>query len=809
MGQDLRTISFLAPFGAWRLLARLAFVNSLLVVAGCSRISRGTAAVGEESPNPPARADATVRRIDERSDVPLRGPYVDARKGDWLVRGRDIVAVVSTSKGTVVDFGAEGGDDALVSIDPSVFIGLDQMTSIVESVAPAGAGGRALLVRKRILSDPALRLWSYVTLVDRALHIESVVTASDQAALAVTLGEVVAWGNVPTWVEGHGFATTKGSLSGDFIAREGLGVAYALATEHGHVMARFAEPLFGFHEWARTGERIETIPAHGMSSRRVVVVTQAHGALGEAMAELPRSTQDALERWPLPAGVPEGTMVEVAHCDGSLFARFDGNARELRLPRGCWRVRLTASGFAPGASFAPDAIAAAPRDLVLPHAGALHWSVRERGLGVVPARILVRGVGSTPDPDWGEDPSEGASLNVIHADHDGQMPIPPGRYHVTVTRGFEYSMRESDVSVVARKTTSVEAELERVVDTRGWISADLHVHALPSPDAPIRLSDRVRALAAAGVEVAVATDHNAITDYGPAIHERGLDRWLVSIPGDEVTTRGVSLGHFNVFPLSPGTPPIPFDHVAPATIVSAARAAPPAGDKVVQLNHPRMGSIGYFELARFDRRDVEGWHVRSPLIETGFDAIEVYNGDDYAKADNIERVMRDWYALLNAGVRITATGNSDSHKLTYHECGVPRNLVRVGEDDPAQFDAARFVDAVRGGRVIVSSGPVARLEVGGRGIGESAPPGDQEIHIIVDAPPWVDVSLVEIVRRGVPLHVWTGPFARGVRRLDARLTATLNKGDWVIAVARGDRPMAFLARPGAKPLSFTNPVWIE
>src|SRR5205814_501097 len=101
------------------------------------------------------------------------------------------------------------------------------------------------------------------------------------------------------------------------------------------------------------------------------------------------------------------------------------------------------------------------------------------------------------------------------------------------------------------------------------------------------------------------------------------------------------------------------------------------------------------------------------------------------------------------------------------------------------------------------------LEVAGHGIGESAPAGDQEIHVTVDAPPWVDVSRVELVRRGEPVKVWTGPFARGVRRLDARLNVTLNKGDWVIAVARGDRAMAFLARPGAKPLSFTNPVWIE
>jgi hypothetical protein len=443
--------------------------------------------------------------------------------------------------------------------------------------------------------------------------------------------------------------------------------------------------------------------------------------------------------------------------------------------------------------------------------------VHDAGGGARPARIVVRGVGGTPDPDWGEDPSDertsSVALDVIYTAGDGERPIPPGRYHVMVTRGFESTMHEQDIHVAAGGTATVEAHLARVVDTTGWLAADLHVHAAPSPDAPSPLRERVLTLAASGIEVAVATDHNAVTDYAGDIARRGLGAWLAAIPGDEVTTRGVLLGHFNVFPLAPDAGPLPFDHVLPAEVVSAARAAEPVGRaKIVQLNHPRMGSIGYFELLRFDPRDVAGWKARSALAETAFDAIEVFNGDHYAELDEVERVMKDWYALLDAGVRITATGNSDSHKITYQECGVPRNLVLVGDDDPAHFDAAHeaaFVDAVRAGHVVVSSGPFVRLDVGGHGVGDTAPAGEEEVHVTVDAPPWVDVSRVELVKRGETLKAWTGPFATGTRRLDARFTTTLARGDWVVAVARGDGEMRFLARPGAKPFGFTNPVWIE
>jgi hypothetical protein len=746
---------------------------------------------------------------------------VEARKGDYLLQGDRMAAVVSAAKGTLLDFGLEGGEDALVAIDPTVFIGLDEQTSIVESVGPAGPGEHAVLIKRRVLSDPALRLWTYLTFADHALRLESIATTQDEPALAVTLGEVVAWGNVPTWVEGHGFATERGSFAGEFIAREGLGVAYALAPERDHVMARFAAGGAGFHEWARTGERVESIPAHGASHRRVVTMTVAAGALGEAVRALPRYAHTPSEAWRLPGGLPPGAFAEVKGCGGTPFARFalpggtdPAASSTLSVPPGnCW-IRVGAPGFAPGGWVRRDPTTPPP----LPQAGALSWHVLDKSSGtVIPARIVVKGTGSTPDPSWGEGPSDGASLNVVYTDRDGQRALPPGRYHIMVTRGFEYTMHEQEVTVAAGSTARVEARLERVVDTRGWIAADLHVHALPSPDAPSPLDDRVRALAAAGVEVAVATDHNAVTDYSAAIRERGLAPWLASIVGDEVTTRGVPLGHYNVFPLRPGSEPIAFDHVPIPALVSAARAAPPADrPKVVQLNHPRMGSIGYFELLRFDARDVGGWKARSPLAETGFDAIEVYNGDLYSNLGEVERVLHDWYALLNAGIRITATGNSDSHKLTYHECGVPRNLVLVGDDDPAHFNSpagqpleAQFVDAVRAGHVVVSSGVLVRLEVAGKGPGESAPAGDDEVHVTVDAPPWVDLSQVDLVKRGETLATWRGPFAAGVRRLDVRTVTHLAPGDWIVAVARGDKDMTFLPRAGAKPFGFTNPVWVQ
>ncbi len=784
----------------------------------------------EGAPAGPPGAEGTVRRITARGDVPLTGWRVDAHPGDWMLENAGHVAVIDARGGRVVDFGAAGHDDALVALEPAVYVGLDDVRADVVSVVPSPDAPNALRIERRVRDAP-VHLWTFVSFAGAALRIESVAMPEGEGTQAVTVGEKVSWGNVPTWVEGTGFVTEGGTYSGDFLAREGLGQAYALGLEGGRLTARFNAPQAGFFERAHTGDETTLVagaatadPGHP-SARRVVWLAHAEGATGDAAAALLAAQGAPSQAVTLPGTVPAlaagRATAEVASCpasprdDGAPFARFrlGGEPREVRLPAGCWRVRVTAPGCAPGAwARAGDAIdpkAAAPQ------CGRLRWHVTGPEVGrpdaTLPARIVVRGVPPTPDPDWGDDPFDGAALNTIATLGDGEIPVPPGRYRAVVSRGFEYTLAERPFEIADGGSATIEARLDRVVDTQGWISADLHVHAVPSPDAPTLLDDRVRSLAASGVEVAAATDHNAVTDYGPTIRALGAGEWLASIVGDEVTTRGVELGHFNVFPLAAGEAAIPFEGTTPHAIFAAARAAAPHDrDKIVQVNHPRMGSIGYFELIRLDPTDFAGWRRNAPLFDPTFDALEVFNGDDYSDVSRVEACMRDWYALLNAGLHVTATGNSDSHKMTWHEPGVPRNFVRVAGDTPATFDERAFIDAVRRGRVEVTSGPFVHLTAGGAEVGDAIDPNDAvQVRVRVEAPPWVDVDDVQLVKRGEVVAEWHPGAAVGPVRLDETARVPLKSGDWVLAVARGSKPMTFLYRPGALPYSFTNPVYVR
>ena len=248
------------------------------------------------------------------------------------------------------------------------------------------------------------------------------------------------------------------------------------------MLGRFAAETPGFFESARTGERVESIPALGSSQRRVVSLAAAEGLGGDAAVLLPGVAKGEPHRWALPAGLPSGALVEAQSCDGLPFARFGTKAGTVSAPEGCLRMRLAAPGYATGPWLAPSDLATAASTKGMPRAGSLHWAIREKGATVLPARILLRGVGN-PDPDWGSDPVEGVSLNVIHTDHDGELPIPPGHYRHGHPRP-QYTLAEKDIVVDEGKTTLLAAELARVVDTSGWISADLHVHASPRRTRP-------------------------------------------------------------------------------------------------------------------------------------------------------------------------------------------------------------------------------------------------------------------------------------------------------------------------------------
>jgi len=243
----------------------------------------------------------------------------------------------------------------------------------------------------------------------------------------------------------------------------------------------------------------------------------------------------------------------------------------------------------------------------------------------------------------------GMGRYVYSADGQGVFEIEPGSYEILASRGMEYSIDRQQVALEPAQTTLVNARLVRSVDTSGWISGDFHVHGQNSYDAVVKHRDRVMSFAGEGVEILSSSDHDYVTDFAPYVFELGLEHWLFTQVGLELTT--VELGHFLGFPYryeewkdgkrNQEQGAIDWTGKTPDKLFSEMRALGMYGpeDTVIVVAHPRDSFFGYFDqygLNSYNMK-VEGsmleWlpgifenPLANPQLFSGrFDALELFN----------------------------------------------------------------------------------------------------------------------------------------------------------------------------------------
>jgi hypothetical protein len=444
--------------------------------------------------------------------------------------------------------------------------------------------------------------------------------------------------------------------------------------------------------------------------------------------------------------------------------------------------------------------------------GCIDVSVTDRATGEpIPARItVVDAGGALLDVHYAERPTTAVRPGIAYtSDGAAALEVPEGRCRVWASRGMEWSAESSEVEVTYGGRSQVALALEREVDTRGWVAADTHVHTVTySGHGDASVEERLVTLAGEGVELAIATDHNHQTDYLPLQEELRLARHFTPVVGNEVTTEN---GHMNAFPLPPGKDVPPHEESDWKKLVAGIRAR---GARVVILNHPRWPEDGKDPLTRFGFDERTGQNAAGQ--EFTFDGIELVNSD--CPTAPTRTVLPAWYALLNRGQRFTAVGASDSHAVGV-VVGQGRTYVPSRTDDPARIDVDAACAAFLEGRVSVSLGMLALIEVAGEGMGESVRTRADEIEVVVEVrhPSWVTPRTLEIVVNGAvaasaPLDRETegngGDTPSAKRR---RLSVRLPSGDaWVVALASGDQVTApFWSMSVPETLAITNPVFVR
>ena len=475
---------------------------------------------------------------------------------------------------------------------------------------------------------------------------------------------------------------------------------------------------------------------------------------------------------------------------------------------------------APGLPEPPPAAATPPNR----HAGGLlAFDVRDAMTDApIPCKLTFVGVEGTARPsfthnDIGRPEGElaiSAFDRVFSAVGSEDIRVPQGTYDIYVSRGPEWDVSVHAKVKIGEGTTKLAARLRHVVDTRGWLSADFHVHAAPSPDSIVPLTHRLIEFVADGIDLIVATDHNAVTDYAPSIKSLGLGALITSARGDELTTNG--WGHYGAFPLPQDLARagqgalLVHGHNAKEIFANVRAHVPEA---VIDVHHPRIDpGVGYFILGEFDPHSDRAGR---PGFSFDFDAIEVLNGYQDPARKSVDRTIDDWLGLLNHGHLATATGNSDTHHLTYNMGGYPRNYVRVADDRPDHVTPGQVADAVKRHRVFFTTGPFVRVRSGQGDIGDlvPAPGGKASLDIEVDAAPWIAVSRVILYVSGKEARRWPVPESQEVVRFRVRHELGLAADGYAVVRVDGDRIMAPVVGDrhnfGVYPLALTNPIFFD
>ena len=764
-----------------------------------------------------------VGRFLSRRHMP-KGPRVRGRPGDYYIRSTTWTAVIRARDGMLLDLAL--ADD-----------GRDRMGW--GSVAICDSRGRhpvavdGITLDKRS-SPPALSVKGHVTLLGHRLDVVTRYSATGKSGAGLLISTRIknpshearynlrvcdhfGLSNTPLWVPGVGEVRPgqkPKSAIAHWAARSEHDVSWVLAAAKGQRMELDlgASTPYGAFDPAIAASYLPPFEL-AQSDQRVVrrILVLKRGTLNGALSAALRARGQTLQSVTI-STVGEktsGARIVVAHGAAHYFSTTLRKTIELAADqRKNVRVALSLPGvgLGPWKRLGDKAVAVS---LEAPPRGWLALDIVDtKSKKPLPAKVSIQGQHKSKSPDFGR--GEGLRVqNVIYAGPQQQkIPLAPGRYQLTVSRGPEYTVVRRKVRIVADKSASLSVALGRAFATPGWIAADLHTHCDASFDSPHRSATRVISAAATGIEFLVATDHNALTDHRSAITKAALGPRLLTAVGQEITTQGHQFGHFNAFPLA-GTKPIAWYNQKPAAIFSAVRKR--GRGVLIQVNHPRMGSIGYFDQLGKDPRSPR---ARSSLYRGDFDLLEVFNGDYLTNQKQVERNITEYFALLNHGKRYTATANSDAHRLPIQEVGTPRNMilwnVKAKDDDDAKRASPGQIFAALGAhRSQITTGPFIDLRIDGQSPGSTIKSTAKQLELIlkVYARPDIDVRSVEIIESGKLLQHFT---VRGKRtlRFQRRLKLRPKRSTWYVVRLRGERPQSLLTQKGVTPFAMSNPIWV-
>ena len=808
--------------------------TAVAMMLGCRQPSQH---VRPKAPAP--RVGARAFQVVDYRDL-LKGPGAMGEVGDFRLDNGRVAFIVAgiahrlgyvETGGNLIDAATRTFDNDCLGLVFPLFDNLFTRQAIYTSARVVADGSRGSAGILRVTGhdsvDPKIRIATEYRLAAGNDYLEIVTTVSNDLPYKLDeyeLGDVLLWRQAEPFILGWNNKDWGTNLTAPYAAAVGPSRFGMDRLTYGYAAEQELLRLHPGSVWTDATVCTKDIPPKGNATyRRFFYVV--NGDIDALTTVLERDQRHGLGRpsWidgrvrdaTSGAGVANATIKCYNRAEYLLGqARSDQDGR-YRIPVTGGLCHLVVSHRQRGAC-QPVVIEVAQQqhvkaeDIKLPAPARVVVRVVDQDGQPIPARLAFIGSGSTPSPNFGPAFAMPARSVVCRLPgRNAPLAVPPGTYRVVASRGLEYERAERTVTLRAGAFSQVELTIRRSVHLPGYISADFHQHGVGSFDTPLGTIPRIKANACEGVQLFAISDYNAISDYSPLVDQLRLSPWVRAVMAAEVTA--FNWGRFSLLLVNPrphlprrGLPDIKGKNAA--EILQALRNVPGA---LVQVNHPRAGYAGYFDRLRWVAPN------RPPeAMSFNFDLLEVMSG---RRMDEWRRVMHDWFHLLNRGLRITATGGSNSHVWLMEEPGYPRMYLLLDQDSPEQISEQAIRESLLNQRVFITSGPLVDFTVEGQPLGSTVAIKHSyvDIKVRVLAASWDDVSEVLIFANGkealrIPVQ---GRANTDVVRFDKQLRLPISHDVWLVVLVKGARAIALpRGEPARKPLlpmALTNPIWVD
>lgn len=310
--------------------------------------------------------------------------------------------------------------------------------------------------------------------------------------------------------------------------------------------------------------------------------------------------------------------------------------------------------------------------------------------------------------------------------------LPPGKYHVSYSRGPEYLNLQRTIEVPETASHREVFRLKRWIHLaeRGWFSGDHHVHAAgcahyETPAEGVQPQDMMRHILGEDLNV------GCVLSWGPCwyyqkqffegkVHKLSTDRYLMRYDVEVSGFPSSHAGHLTLLRLKeddyPETTRI---EEWPSWDLPVLQWGKKQGG-VVGFSHSGWGlKVDADSLPTYKMPPFNGIGANEYIVDVCHDACHFISAVDTPSVWE----LNIWYHTLNCGYTCRISGETDFPCIYGDRVGLGRSYVKLKPGEPLNFD--NWVFGIRDGRSYVGDGlsHLIDFQVNDLGVGEAGAGG--------------------------------------------------------------------------------------